>query len=199
MPAPTGWGIPSPGDRSARDTHTYAHLHASDIEEEEHQVHVPVPAAPDLGAVALVRLVGSVYQWVKTHLSGAISVDGDGVATLADHAHAGVAGDGGQIAATDLDAGEATDGQVLTADGVGGADWEAIPAPALDLDDLGDVNAPAPTDGQVLTWDDTADEWVADDPPTGIAGSEWSVLTDGSGSAILDDDNDWIMCERVRT
>lgn len=105
MPAPTGWGIPSPGDRSARDTHTYAHLHASDIEEDEHQVHVPTPSAPDLGAVALVRLVGSVYQWVKTHLSGAITVDADGVVSI--------------------DSGVATDGHVLTADGAGGAAWEA--------------------------------------------------------------------------
>lgn len=31
----------------------------------------------------------------------------------------------------------------------------------VNLDDLADVNAPAPNDGDVLTWDDGASEWVA--------------------------------------
>jgi hypothetical protein len=31
---------------------------------------------------------------------------------------------------------------------------------AINLDDLGDVNAPTPADGDALTWDDTAGEWV---------------------------------------
>jgi len=35
------------------------------------------------------------------------------------------------------------------------------------LDDLEDVNAPAPTDGQVLTYDFYAEEWIAEDPTGG--------------------------------
>jgi hypothetical protein len=51
-PAPTGWGVPQPGDRSARDTHNYADLHASDIEEGEHTVHNPWPLAAGEAAVS---------------------------------------------------------------------------------------------------------------------------------------------------
>lgn len=32
---------------------------------------------------------------------------------------------------------------------------------AINLDDLGDVNAPAPADGDALVWDDVEEEWVA--------------------------------------
>jgi hypothetical protein len=37
------------------------------------------------------------------------------------------------------------------------------------LDDLTDVNAPAPNDQDVLTWDDGAGEWIAQAPPAGGA------------------------------
>ncbi len=43
---------------------------------------------------------------------------------LPDHDHSGDAGDGGQFDAANLSSGTATDGQVLTADGSGGAAWE---------------------------------------------------------------------------
>lgn len=43
---------------------------------------------------------------------------------LADHDHSGDAGDGGTFDAANLTSGAATDGQVLTADGSGGAAWE---------------------------------------------------------------------------
>lgn len=39
----------------------------------------------------------------------------------------------------------------------------------IDLDDLGDVNAPAPNDGDVLTWDAIASEW---EPQAGGAGGQ---------------------------
>ncbi|HSW62703.1 MAG TPA: hypothetical protein VLH56_05250 [Dissulfurispiraceae bacterium] len=51
---------------------------------------------------------------------------GSNDSTLNNHAHAGVAGDGGTFDATNLTSGVATDGHVLTADGVGGATWGAI-------------------------------------------------------------------------
>jgi hypothetical protein len=44
---------------------------------------------------------------------------------LANHDHSGDAGDGGTFDAANLASGEATDGHVLTADGLGGAAWEA--------------------------------------------------------------------------
>jgi hypothetical protein len=34
-------------------------------------------------------------------------------------------------------------------------------ASLVDLDDLADVAAPAPTDGQVLTWNAAASRWIA--------------------------------------
>jgi hypothetical protein len=40
-------------------------------------------------------------------------------------------------------------------------------AGAIDLDDLGDVNAPTPSDGDVLTWDSTPGEWVPTAPGGG--------------------------------
>ena len=42
-------------------------------------------------------------------------------------------------------------------------DWDTSPLPLngpLALDDLYDVNVPAPDDGDALTWDDYAAEWV---------------------------------------
>ena len=44
---------------------------------------------------------------------------------LSDHDHSGDAGDGGTFDAANLTSGAATDGYVLTADGSGGAAWEA--------------------------------------------------------------------------
>ena len=46
------------------------------------------------------------------------------VTTLADHDHSGDAGDGGTFDAANLTSGAATDGQVPTADGIGGITWE---------------------------------------------------------------------------
>lgn len=66
-------------------------------------------------------------------------------------------------------------GKVLRSDGsVASWDDETVP----DLDDLGDVNAPAPDDGDVLTWDDVAGEWVAEAP------------SGGTGTSIEDTDGD---------
>jgi hypothetical protein len=50
-------------------------------------------------------------------------------------------------------AGQATDAQIPESAVTQHAD-------AINLDDLGDVNAPTPADGDALTWDDTAGEWV---------------------------------------
>lgn len=66
------------------------------------------------------------------------------------------------------------------------------------LDDLTDVNAPAPSNGDVLTWDSTPGEWVAAAPGVGaldlddlgdvdtttIAPSDGDVLTWDNGSSL---------------
>ena len=71
---------------------------------------------------------------------------------IADHAHAGVAGDGGTFDGTNLTSGLATDGHVLTADGSGGAAWEAPPAGgAVDADDV------TYTPTTATDWDSDAD------------------------------------------
>ena len=51
------------------------------------------------------------------------------------------------------------------------------------LDDIGDVNAPAPADGDVLTWDAVPGEWVATAPSGGGGGTDHiaiPVLTPGT-------------------
>jgi len=58
-------------------------------------------------------------------------------APLEDHDHSGDEGDGGTFDAANLTSGAAPDGQVLTADGAGGAAWEAVSALA-DHDHSGD-------------------------------------------------------------
>jgi hypothetical protein len=82
----------------------------------------------------------------------------------------------GSAAITRLPVG--TNGHVLTADSgeATGIKWAAAGAGALDLDDLGDVNAPTPTNGDVLTWDSTPGEWVAQAPTGG--GADLDDLTD---------------------
>jgi hypothetical protein len=82
---------------------------------------------------------------------------------------------------------ESTSWCVIGAGGGGGA---------LALDDLTDVNAPAPNDGDVLTYDDGSGEWVAA-APTGGSGSG-SAASDpvfhvaGALSVATDQNGVWI-------
>ena len=61
-------------------------------------------------------------------------------------------------------------------------------APTAKLDDLPDVNAPAPTNGQVLGWNSSTSRWVAQPPTTAAAGSvshDTSLAGDGSAGSPL--------------
>ena len=61
-------------------------------------------------------------------------------------------------------------------------------APTARLDDLPDVNAPAPTNAQVLSWDTATSRWIARAPTTAAAGTithDTSMLGDGSAGAAL--------------
>ncbi len=71
---------------------------------------------------------------------------------LADHDHSGDAGDGGTFDAANLTSGAATDGQVLTADGAGGAAWED--AAAGGASDAADVTYTPTT---LTDWDSDTD------------------------------------------
>lgn len=67
---------------------------------------------------------------------------GAGSSTIGNHDHSGDAGDGGTFDAANLTSGAATDGQVLTADGSGGAAWAAATGSgASAFTDLSDVPA----------------------------------------------------------
>lgn len=55
---------------------------------------------------------------------------------------------------------ESVDGEPIGEYGEDGTDWAAPPSPHA-LDDLTDVEVPAPVDGDVLTWDDYLGLWVA--------------------------------------
>ncbi len=93
-----------------------------------------------------------------------------GTVASGDHDHSGAVGSGGQFDADHLLSTGAGDGDVLTSDGAGNSAWEAIPPPpppSLALDDLTDVNAPAPNDQDALIWDAGAGEWVSQVPPGG--------------------------------
>lgn len=63
-----------------------------------------------------------------------------------------------------------------------------------ELDDVGDVNAPAPSNGDVLTWDSTPGEWVPQAPSGGSYTSEnarddiAAALVPGSGITITPND-----------
>jgi hypothetical protein len=76
-----------------------------------------------------------------------------------------------------------------------GTNWDQVNATA-DLDDLGDVNAAAPSNGQVLTWDSTPGEWVAADLPAAGAftlNDATDVDTTGasSGDVLTFDGSQW--------
>ena len=78
--------------------------------------------------------------------------------TFPNHDHSGDAGDGGTFDAANLTSGAATDGHVLTADGAGGAAWEAAAGGASSR-----VSASLPTtypSGQIVANNDYAAlEW----------------------------------------
>ncbi len=60
---------------------------------------------------------------------------GGAAGALANHDHSGDAGDGGTFDAANLASSAATDGQVLTADGSGGAAWEDAPGSPLTVEE----------------------------------------------------------------
>ena len=149
-------GIPALGDRSAFDAVNYAAKHTNDTDTATGIHHT-------LGTGANQAAAGN-----HAHT------------TVPDHDHSGDAGDGGTFDAASLTSGAAADGQVLTADGSGGAAWEDPAGGAMALDDLTDVEAAAPDDGDLLTWDDGAGEWIAAAPAA--AASAFTELTDVPGS-----------------
>lgn len=74
-----------------------------------------------------------------------------------------------------------TDGQVLTSDGAGGADWEDVAAGAdgQNADSIQDfpVSTTDPTNGQVLTYNSGSGEWEPDDPTGGSGDSSWVEIS----------------------
>ena len=112
-----------------------------------------------------------------------------------DHAARHADGGADELDAADLASGAASDGHVLTADGAGGAAWEAVPASALD--GLSDVTITTPTTGQVVKYNGSA--WVNDTDDTGSGlptastkgdiavynGSAWVVVSAGANDTVL--------------
>jgi len=160
--AGTERGEPVPGDRASWETGV---THADDIQDASFQYHNN-PADPPMLVSDYDSDDDGIVDAAETAPWAGIT-DKPTEFTPEDHDHSGDAGDGGTFDAANLTSGASTDGQVLTSDGAGGAAWEDPAGVASALDDLTDVNAPAPDDGDVLTWDDVAGEWVADPPPAG--------------------------------
>jgi len=187
-------GIPIPGDRGAWDAKNYPLRHTNDINNGIHHTlgADPGQAAPgdhshyldgllDVNAPApdpddVLMWDDVAGEWISTPAPGGVT---------SDHDHSGDPGDGGQFDADHLLSTGADDGDVLTSDGVGGAAFEPPPAlPAIALDDLSDVNAPAPDDEDVLTWDDGAGEWIPA-PPTGGGGVVTDPIWDAKGDLAV--------------
>lgn len=115
-----------------------------------------------------------------------------------DHEHDHDDLSGREDAAVNHGSGSADDGHVLTADGAGGAAWEAVPSGgAFDLDDAGDVTITTPSDGDVLTFDTGV--WV-NQVPTGGGAFAIDDLTDvdtttdapGVGQVLKWDGTNWV-------
>lgn len=71
-----------------------------------------------------------------------------------------------------------------------------IGSPITELDDVPDVNAPAPSNGEVLTWDSTPGEWVSQALPGAgafVIGDATDVDTTGaaSGNVLTYDGAQW--------
>jgi hypothetical protein len=143
---PATRGTPIQGSRAAHSVATPA-LHASDLEAGAPTVHNPLPTVA--GSVPMADGTKYVLTDVLTptehtaigdgtphHAAVTLGIGNDAalalsgqeltlmLPALADHDHSGDAGDGGTFDAANLTSGAATDGQVLTADGFGGAAWE---------------------------------------------------------------------------
>lgn len=80
----------------------------------------------------------------------------------------------------------------LTLNGAGTAasPWTLVVAFASSakLDDVPDVNAPAPVNGHVLGWDSSTSKWTSRAPTTAASGSvlhDASLTGDGSGGSVL--------------
>lgn len=80
------------------------------------------PAETPSGAHASTHENDGSDEIDVTDLSGLLADE----QTPVDHDHSGDVGDGGTFDAVNLTSGAATDGQVLTADGAGGAAWEDV-------------------------------------------------------------------------
>jgi hypothetical protein len=121
----------------------------------------------------LQRRLNQVMRGLDTTHAERHAADGsDPLAALApaDHAHAGVSGDGGTFDAANLTSAAAGDGTVLTADGSGGAAWEAIPAAVLAFTPLTTPLTSTSWDGDTKTSanDGTLDLSVVFSAPAGI-------------------------------
>jgi hypothetical protein len=162
-----GMGIPLPGDLSTWDALAYQAQHANDIDDAAGIHHT-------LGTGAGQAAEGDhVHDAADVTYTPAVLTDWDGDAdpgdvdnaldqlaervddvetgAIADHDHSGDAGDGNTFDAANLTSAAATDGQVLTADGAGGAAWEDPAGGAVDASIV--TYTPA-----VLTdWDGDAD------------------------------------------
>lgn len=83
----------------------------------------------------------------------------------------------------------------MTGTGTDISPWElqVSYAPTAKLDDIPDVNAPAPTNGHVLGWDSSTSKWTNRAPTTAASGSvltDTSLTGDGSGGSHLSVNDD---------
>jgi hypothetical protein len=95
----------------------------------------------------------------------------------------------GSMDAADFGSGAGTDNYVLTADGIGGAAWEVLPAGgAHDLDSHTDVTLTTPADNNLLAYDSGTTQWI--DQTLAEAGHDTHDHSTALGTAILDDLSD---------
>lgn len=163
-------GVPEPGDRSAWDVGDFDELHASDIDADELVRHTPLPGTP--GDMIVEGVSGF---WTRVTMYGDATLDPDGRLNLTG----AVSGESSFIDLTDTPA---------TYVGSGGKIVRVVDAATAlqfgaDLDNLDDVNAPAPAEGQVLTYRASFGEWRAENPAGG-GGGPTSFFVEDEGSLL---------------
>lgn len=150
-------GKPLAGDRAAWDADGYPLLHANDTDTAADALH------HTLGTGATQAAAGDhthaqLHDAATVAASSTVNLSITGQQISADVIPSG-------IDAADLASGVATDGQVLTADGTGGAAWEAPGGGALAS--LSDVDVAGVINGQRLTYNSTSGKWEPVSPSAG--------------------------------
>lgn len=167
-----------------------------------HEISAPGNPAADVARLYAKDSSGTTKLYYKR--SDGTEIELGAVAALANHDHSGDAGDGGTFDAANLTSGAATDGYVLSADGSGGAAWEAgNDANAIHDNVAGEISAitekTTPVTGDLIVIEDSASGnakkrvQLGNLPGLGKYRQFTYVVTSGDFSFVIDGDGNPVM------